>query len=166
MTRQVLTDFLYIWVACLKLSGASARRPFHACVTQSVQTSVPGLGVASPCWLPAEVPCSKLCACKQQDEQLCLPLLSVPGVSLQDTATTSRLQNSIIWRFRHLQAAEEHKRFRAEDDATVKAQAAQKAAFEPRWCERTPVDKSQIGKQYLYRYKGGYWEERAAKHKA
>ena len=70
------------------------------------------------------------------------------------------------WRLLLMQAAEEHKRLRAEDDATVKALTAQKAAFEPRWCERTPVDKSQIGKQYLYRYKGGYWEERTAKRKA
>ena len=38
-----------------------------------------------------------------------------------------------------------------------------KAAHEPRWCERIMPDNQQIGKQYLYRYKGGYWEERAVK---
>ena len=65
-----------------------------------------------------------------------------------------------------MQAAEQHKRLRAKDEAKVKDVAASKAAFEPRWFERTPCDKSQIGKQYLYRYKGGYWEERAAKRKA
>ena len=66
----------------------------------------------------------------------------------------------------HPQATEEHLRLRAKDEAKVKALTAQKAAFEPRWCQRTAVDKSQLGKQYLFQYKGGYWEERARKCKA
>lgn len=65
-----------------------------------------------------------------------------------------------------MQAAEEHKRLLGEHEAMVKGLADKKAAFEPRWCERVQGDKLQIGKQYLFRYKGGYWEERADKCKA
>ena len=93
-----------------------------------------------------------------------MPLLSSSGnCSCKLRKVTASITCSIDWRLPHTQAAEEHKRLRADDNAKVKALAAQKAAFEPRWFEKTLSDKSQIGKQYLYRYKGGYWEERAAK---
>ncbi len=166
MTRQGLKDYPHILVVRWKLSGASIRRSLLSLpMSESLQRRVPGLGVDNPIWLPAELACSKLCACKQQDELLDTPLLQSRECPC-NFLPPQQAVHIITQRFLHVQAAEEHKRLRAEDDATVKALAAQKAAFEPRWCERTPVDKSQIGKQYLYRYKGGYWEERAAKHKA
>ena len=65
-----------------------------------------------------------------------------------------------------VQAEKEHKRLRDMDDAKVKGLVKQKMAFEPRWCDRIRDGNLQIGKQYLFRYKGCYWEERAAKSKA
>ncbi len=61
------------------------------------------------------------------------------------------------------QAAEEHRRLLEEHEVRVKELIDRKAVHEPRWCELIMPDNQQIGKQYLYRYKGGYWEERAAK---
>ena len=63
----------------------------------------------------------------------------------------------------HKQAAEEHRRLLEEHEVRVKELADRKAAHEPRWCERIMPDNQQIGKQFLFRYKGGYWEERVAK---
>ena len=65
----------------------------------------------------------------------------------------------------YVQAEKEHKRLRNNDDAMVKGLVKQKMAFEPRWFERIPAGNLQIGKQYLFRYRGCYWEERATKAK-
>ena len=60
------------------------------------------------------------------------------------------------------QAVEEHRRLLEEHEVKLKELIDRKAAHAPRWCERIMPDNQQMGKQYIFRYKGGYWEERGS----
>ena len=54
-----------------------------------------------------------------------------------------------------------YKRLEEEQIARLATSARTGAAHEPRWFERVH-DSGKIGEEYLFRYRGGYWEARAA----
>lgn len=58
-----------------------------------------------------------------------------------------------------IQAAAHHRRLEELQEAAAAGARAGKA-HEPRWFSRDPGAK--IGEQYVFRYRGGYWEARAA----
>ena len=57
-----------------------------------------------------------------------------------------------------MQATVHHKRVL---DSLVKASKGEGNAYKAAWFERIP-GRSRVGEEYLFRYKGGYWEARAA----
>lgn len=60
-----------------------------------------------------------------------------------------------------LQAAVHYKRLEEEQAARLADCAKTGAVHQPKWFERVGGG-GKIGESYLFRYKGGYWELRAA----
>ena len=57
-----------------------------------------------------------------------------------------------------VQAQEQHRRIMERHEGRVKQNGT---AHQPAWFERVPGS-ARMGEEYLFRYKGGYWEARAA----
>ena len=60
----------------------------------------------------------------------------------------------------YAQAAVHHKRMEQAQVARL-ASADSAVPHQPRWFERVPGP-GKIGEEYIFRYRGGYWETRAA----